>query len=336
MILAFKIKHNHDFSAELSKARKIAEIGIKTRTDSSRDVRHIGLSSTIANQILRKYGGNRKAKHASSIKLVIPNQAIRVNKKERTIFIPPLKKSFYYHFKNSFEKINQIEIDNQYFYVSASFKEEPLFEPKGWVGVDLNTSGHSVVAVNQLNGKVLKMGKQFTHIRRKYKDMRTMLQKRGKHRQLKKIKDRESRILKDLNHKISSKLVDYALGMKFGIKFEKLDGIWTRGRRQRKHRHLFHSWSFYQFQKMVDYKAKMKGVPIEYVSPQYTSLLCSRCEFIGNRSKKMFKCPICGHVDNADVNAAFNIAKRQEGIYRLRADRDARKGNTGIPKEAMA
>lgn len=66
-----------DFNQELSKARKIAEYAIKYRTFSSKDVKHIGLKSMIANQIL-KFGNQRKARMFTSVKLIIPNQGIKL------------------------------------------------------------------------------------------------------------------------------------------------------------------------------------------------------------------------------------------------------------------
>ena len=87
---------------------------------------------------------------------------------------------------------------------------------------------------------------------------------------------------------------------------------------------------------MIEYKARLLGIPVVYVDPYHTSRECSICGHIGNRSGKSFKCQ-CGHVDHADANASFNIALRpvfEEGMDRLHVDRDACKGNTDIPKEA--
>ena len=335
MILTYKIHHGRDFSVELGKAGQVARYAIDHRTLSSKDVGMFGLKSVISNQILRKYSRNRNARKVSRVKLTVPAQGIRFNRKERTISTPSLRFDVNYLFRNDFEKINQIEFDRNFAYISVTVPENVMIKPIAYLGIDRNTTGHIAVVSNPITGKILKLGKQAEHVHKKYRNMRKILQKNGKHRKVKRTKRRESRIEKDINHKVSKRIVQEAKHTGTGIKLEYLKGI-RKAKSGRNFRYSLNSWSFYQLEQMIEYKARLLGIPVVYVDPHNTSRECSRCGLIGNRSGKSFKC-WCGHVDHADANASFNIALRpvfEEGTDRLHADRDACKGNTDIPKEA--
>ncbi len=317
MILTYKVKHNKDYSSELVKALKVAEFTLKQCTFSSKDVKHLGLKSMIANQILRKYGRNKKMKRVSSVNLIIPNQGIKVDKKARNIRIPCLKLSFYYQFPNNFRKINQIEVNNQYIFVSVTVLEPiPIDNDNKWIGVDLNTTGHCAVVGVPSNGKVYKLGKKALHIRKKYMQIRRMFQIQGINLQLKQVKRRESSIIKDLDHKISRKIIEIAKENNAGIVLEDLKNIRKTAKINKSFKYLLNSWSFYQLKNFIDYKAKLHGIPIAYIDPRNTSKTCSRCGRIGSRMAKQFKC-LCGHVDHADVNASFNIAQRKQASVNL-------------------
>ena len=335
MILTYKIKHGRDFSVELGKARQVANFALKTRTQSSRDVKHIGLKSMISNQILRKYSRNRVLKEVHNVKLTIPSQGVKVDQDTHTIYLSCLKLMLKYSFPRRFEKVNQIEVDDKYAYVSVTIPEEKPYDPKGWIGVDRNTTGHIVVVADPETGKVLKLGKSAKHIHDKYREIRRSLQSHGKYRKVKEIKNRESRIVRDLNHKVSRKIVNVAKESGMGIKLENLKGIRKTTKSSKSFRYALNSWSFYQLAQMIEYKAKLLGVIVSYVDPAYTSKVCSKCGTLGNRNGKQFKCPSCGHVDHADVNAAFNIANPSTGLGRLQAERDVCKGSTDTPKNAM-
>lgn len=334
MILTYKVKHNRDFSDELRKAKQIADFAVKNRSFSSKDVKHIGLKSVIANQILRKYGKNKNIKSVKSIKLIVPNQGIKVDKESKTISIPSLKLLFGYLFSNNFDKINQIEIGLEYAHVSVSIPEKEPMHVDKYIGVDLNTTGHVAVVAMPETGNIMKLGKEAGHIHRKYKAIRRDLQEQGKYKKVKTIKNRESRIVRDLNHNISKKIVETAIKNNSGIKLEALKGIRNNKKHSKSFNYSLNSWSFYQLQKFIEYKAKLQGIPVVYIEPAYTSKTCSRCGHIGNRNDKQFKCPTCGHVDHADANAAFNISVSSKIIGQSIIDRDIMERSTDTLKEA--
>jgi putative transposase len=176
-LLTYNIRHGRDFSDELSRARQIAEFAIKTKSNTSKDVKHFGLKSIIANQILRKYGRNKKAKKVSHVNLIVPNQGIFVDRALKVISIPCLKLQLCYHF-SGFEKVNQIEVDEKYAHVSVSKPEIGEIATSKYIGIDLNTTGHVAVVSNAETGKIWKLGKEANHIALKYRDSQAIAKTR--------------------------------------------------------------------------------------------------------------------------------------------------------------
>ena len=85
-----------------------------------------------------------------------------------------------------------------------------------------------------------------------------------------------------------------AVNTKSGIRLERLRNIRIRKDKKRhaiakRFRYSLNSWSFYQLQKFVEYKAKLQGITVDYIDPRYTSKTCSRCGHIGKREEKRFE-----------------------------------------------
>lgn len=70
---------------------------------------------------------------------------------------------------------------------------------------------------------------------------------------------------------------------------------------------LFQGWGIFETQ--LKYKSEWNGGYLELVNPKHTSTRCSACLYNDkkNRMKKVFKCLNCGHLEDADLNAAKNI-----------------------------
>jgi len=337
MILTFKVRHNNDFSIEFAKARQIVEFGLGQRKLgvflTSKHVKHFGLKSLISNQLLRKYCKNIKTKSIKYIKLPICGQGIKF--KNDVISIPCLKLSFKFHPHKTIELVKSIEIGDTYYYIACEIKcQDQIGENlEKYIGVDLNSTGHCAVVANPSTGKILKLGKNCNHIRNKYFNIRRKLQKLGKYKVIKTLGNKEQRIIRDINHKISLKIVKFAKQNQCNIKLENLKGIRKNTKGKKALSRNVNNWSFYQLQQMIVYKAKLHGIKVFFVNPYLTSQIDSKTGIRGARSGKIFNSPIFG-VENADVNAAFNIALSND--FQLLAESDVNKGRSDEPQMAMA
>lgn len=336
MLLTYKLKHGQDTIDLLKKSRQVALFVLSWRkthnkAPTTKDVKCFGLKSVVSKGIIKKIWSDKKSKNITRIKATISDsEAFKVVQGIFTII--PLKFSVDISRLPS-QEIRQVEIGEEYIYICVKIQESKESMPTSFIGIDLNATGHCAVVANPNTGKVIKLGKKAYHIHRKYLGIRNRLQKLNKKRKLKVIRKRESNIVRDLNHKVSKAIVTFAKENNSGIKMEDLHGI--RNSKNKKNGKAFkyslNSWSFYQLRQFVEYKAKLLGIPVVLIDPRNTSKTCSKCGTLGQREGKSFKCPVCGHVDHADSNAAFNIAcwKTHD---QLAKDRDLAKGNTDIPQ----
>ena len=92
------------------------------------------------------------------------------------------------------------------------------------------------------------------------------------------------------------------------------------GEVENNHKRLLGRWSYLELQKDIEYKAAMAGIKVLYVNPAYTSQTCHVCGQRGNRSERdTFICtnPECtcyNQTQDADMNAAINIAKSRDVV----------------------
>ncbi len=157
-------------------------------------------------------------------------------------------------------------------------------------------------------------GGKIKHKRAQYKELRTELQKRGTasaRRRLKKIGSRENRWMNDVNHCVSKALVTNNPSKTLFV-LEDLTGI--RGATEkvkRKDRYIQVSWSFYDLEQKLKYKAQRNSCLVINVDPRYTSQRCPKCGHIekSNRDKKLhcFCCKTCGYKSNDDRIGAMNL-----------------------------
>ena len=157
-------------------------------------------------------------------------------------------------------------------------------------------------------------GKAIKQKRANYSKLRKELQMRqtpSSRRRIKAIGRRENRWMQDVNHCVSKALVESNPdGSLFVI--EDLSGIRSATERVRvKDRYAFVSWSYYDLEQKLSYKALKHHQLVKKVNPAYTSQTCPKCGHTekSNRNKKLhiFCCKNCGYQSNDDRIGAMNL-----------------------------
>ena len=158
-------------------------------------------------------------------------------------------------------------------------------------------------------------GRKIGTKRRKFQEVRRQLQSKvtkSAKRRLKAISGRENRWMSDVNHQISKTLV-----RKYGentlLVLEDLTGVsfeesnLSRGKKQN---YALRSWSFYQLEQFLSYKAREHKSEVLKVSAKYTSQRCPKCGTIHKENrdhrKHFYSCQ-CGYKSNDDRVGAMNI-----------------------------
>lgn len=127
------------------------------------------------------------------------------------------------------------------------------------MGVDLGLKCPAVCYTNTKKIKFVGNGRKNKYIRRQYKSLRRKLGKRKKIKAIKRIGNKEQRIMNDIDHKISRNIINFALQNGVcKIKLENIQGIRNQTRKSRKNEHNLHSWSFYRLAQYIEYKANEK------------------------------------------------------------------------------
>ena len=197
--------------------------------------------------------------------------------------------------------------------VSYEIEESNISDICNVVGIDRGIN-FVVATYDSKHKSKFVSGRAIKQKRAHYSKLRKELQKRqtpSARRRLKAIGQRENRWMQDVNHCISKALVESNPKHTLFV-LEDLTGIRSVTERVKmKDRYVSVSWSFYDLEQKLIYKAKQNQSTVIKVDPRYTSQCCPVCGHIekSNRNKKihLFTCKNCSYKSNDDRIGTMNL-----------------------------
>ena len=242
-----------------------------------------------------------------------------VNTLDGRIKLPYFAKGMLKYFDHTTYKFGTAKLVNKrgkYFLhipVTYDVEESSLSDICNVVGIDRGIN-FVVATYDSKHKSGFVSGRAIKQKRAHYSKLRKELQKRqtpSARRRLKAIGQRENRWMQDVNHCISKALVESNPKHTLFV-LEDLTGIRSVTERVKtKDRYVSVSWSFYDLEQKLIYKAKQNQSTVIKVDPRYTSQCCPVCGHIekSNRNKKihLFTCKNCGYKSNDDRIGAMNL-----------------------------
>ena len=207
---------------------------------------------------------------------------------------------------------------NWYFHIPMT-KDVSEFDPDEVVHVvGIDRGLRFIASTYDEKGKVdFINGKAIMRKRDKFAKVRAELQSKGTKsakRKLKELSGRENRWMTNVNHRISKTLVQkYGSNTLFVV--EDLTGVSFSeelfSSRLSKQRQDLRTWTFYQLEQFLTYKANAVGSCVIKIAPDYTSQRCPKCGRIHKENRHHdtheYICDRCGYRSNDDRIGAMNI-----------------------------
>ena len=242
-----------------------------------------------------------------------------VNTLNGRVKLPYFAEGMSKYFNHSIYRFGTAKLVNKrgkyYLYIPVTYEveESNISDICNVVGIDRGIN-FVVATYDSKHKSGFVSGKAIKQKRANYSRLRKELQMRhtpSSRRRLKAIGQRENRWMQDINHQVSKAL---ATGNPKHTLFvlEDLTGIRNVTERVKtKNRYVSVSWSFYDLEQKLIYKAKQNQSSVIKVDPRYTSQCCPACGHTekSNRNKKihLFTCKNCGYMSNDDRIGAMNL-----------------------------
>lgn len=118
----------------------------------------------------------------------------------------------------------------------------------------------------------------------------------------------KSRIFSHINHEINKMIEEEDLRE---VVREDLNWVSKKKNVSKKQQNRFSTWTKGTLLERLSIKLAEKGIKETIVNPAYTSQVCCRCNHLGERKGKEFKCSNCNLKIDADFNASINIKNRK-------------------------